>query len=683
MSDNSYNNWPQSPTITAAPELKSNAKWGPETSAYLSPANHAKLVNHLLRLVHTNNEARLRRNADMMVTENDLLGAVIPTGTDCQRATNRAEIRDVSVPDSIYPYGWVNIQRFVADLMELIFPVEAPYAVATDVDTQTKAQAFVKAFRHQGVQFDHRTNLQNAVFDAVALDFGALEFCWSSKQAASTQNSLAGTQISNPMDIRGVELRQLDPYNVCYDESCSLPDLAEEGEFCAIFDVTTPFKLRRAAHRGKNFLSHEIMEDLAKKTQTIGDDLTVKVPDFNGLKNWFYFQPAIAQRRAEVINQWGTNRGDSSGNRVQTGFSGLFTGNQVSRYSSNLIHVMKIYARIQPGRFGLRAAPVGKKAEAAEPFEIWEFHIVGEGYLCYAAPVQAKADRLPVALSSMNFKRTRERSLNLGHHFAQMSLLISTILNMHKRSMRKGLEGGLTLYNADVLNLADVQEVYSGRVPVRMRNFDQDIRKHVVQLSDTPDYKNTIMDAQRLMEIMNAVLPTNAQPAMAGLDRATTYQAQAVMVTAMRGLVMYATTLDSQFLVPARFYMHHMNMLNQADLTYVDETTSNLIQLSAQDMQATSFALVQAQPLMGIDRLRIENILREMLTILVQTGGQFTPVQAMLVRHWFGVAAININEADYEKAVQKELEMADQKRQQEAQVAQAKAQAAQTSASQP
>lgn len=668
--------WPAHEEICGAPDVKTSMRFGPEPGAVLSPDQHKRLASHCLRLLHINNDARVRRNMDMMVTENDLLGAIIPTGSDCDRAIKRATLRDVSIPDSIYPYGWMNIQRFVSDLMELVFPVEAPYAVATDANSQDKATAFAKAFRHQGVQFDHRTNIQNAIFDAVALDFGALEFRWGVKASATRkQISIAGNGISSPDDIKGVEIRQLDPYNVCYDESVPMPDLATEGEFCAHFDIITGFRLRRDAQRGKNFLSQELIDDLTHRTMTVGYDMAATTPDSSPIKNWFYYQPQIAQRRAQVIAEWGTNRGDTNGNAVQTGFTGLFSGKQVNRFTANLVHKTVMYVRLQPSRFGLRPAASRRQAQQ-EPMEIWEIHLVGEGYISYAAPVQAKADLLPIALSGMNFKRTRERSMNMGHHYAQMSLLVSTILNMHKRAMRKGLEGGLTIYNADVMNLADVEDTLTGRIPVRMRAYDQDIRKHVHQLSDTPDYKNTITDAQRILDVMGSLLPTNANPMMAGLDRATTYQAQAVMATAMRGLIYYATTMDSQFLVPARFYMHHLNMLNVGELTYVDETTSQMVQLAAEDINSASFSLVQSQPLMGIDRMRIENVIREMMNIMIQSGGQLTPTQAVLVKHWFSVASINVSTDEYNQAVQREMQMQQQAQQQAAAESEAKINAA-------
>lgn len=667
---------PHSLEVCGAPDVEKPMRFGPTTAAQLSPEQHKRLANHCLRLLHINNESRVRRNMDMAVTENDLLGAVIPTGTDCDRAIKRAELKDVSIPDSIYPYGWMNIQRFVSDLMELVFPVEAPYAVAVSAENQQMARSFTKAFRAQGVMFDHRTNIQNALFDAVALDFGGLEFKWSTRASATSKANLAGGGISSPDDVKGMEIRQLDPYNICYDESVPMPDLAAEGEFCAYFDIVTDFRLRRDAKRGKCFLDPELIEQLAKRTRTVGYDLAATDPDYSLMKNWFYYQPQIAQRRAEVIEQWGTNRAGSNGGRIQTNFGNLFTHNQRNRYTSNLVHKTVMYVRLVPQMFGLRPS-VNRRTDKEAPLEIWEIHILGDGYISFAAPVQTKADLLPVAVAGLNFRRTRERSLNMGHHYAQMSLLVSTILNMHKRSMRKGIEGGLTVYNSDVVDLSGLEDTSTGRIPARMRNFDQDLRKHIMQLSDTPDYKNTITDAQRILEVMGSILPTNANPMMAGLDRATTYQAQAVMATAMRGLVYYATTMDSQFLVPARFYMHHLNMLNAQELTYVDETSAQLITMSAEDINKATFQLVQSQPLMGIDRLRIENILREMMTILIQGGGQLSPTMAVLVRHWFGVAGVNVGFEEYEKAIQQEMAAMAQAQAAAANEANAKAQAAQ------
>jgi hypothetical protein len=100
--------------------------------------------------------------------------------------------------------------------------------------------------------------------------------------------------------------------------------------------------------------------------------------------------------------------------------------------------------------------------------------------------------------------------------------------------------------------------------------------------------------------------------------------------------------------------MHRFNLLNNADLTYLDENKSQLMKLAASELENTEFELVQSQPLMGIDRLRIENILRDMLNILFQSGGQLPPAAAMLMKHYIQVAGITINLDEYMEAAAKE-----------------------------
>lgn len=626
------------------PEVSERMFYGAGPSDYLSPDQHKKLMAHLLRLLYLGEWDREQRNGAMEAIETDLLGMVTPTGTDCERREKRIKGRDVSIPDAIYPFGWLSLQKFASEIMSIVMPVEAPYAVVASAGKQDLATAMVKALRHQAAQLDHRNNIHAAIFDTVALDLAAVEYTWDTIATAKVDVSLAGSGKSNPQDFSGPRVRQLDPYNISWDPACDKEDVMLKGEYFAHFDLVTPFELERISER-QNFLSPLLMDKLCEKARAYGLPGTYRgLSSEEGYKNYFYYQPVVARARDEANRRWGSDRETGR----QTDHSGTFAQHLgfTTEHWRERLHRTVMYVRIKPSRWGL-GSKLNAAEQRAEKMQVWEIHFVAEGYICFARPVIFGLDRIPCALSTMNYRRQFGRSFRHGEHAAQIGLLASSIMNMHKRALRKGLEGGLTIYNPKVFDFSNLEEGGSGRLAARMQNFDDDIRRHIMQLNDLPDIKNSMNDVAALQNMLADFFPSNSQPAMMGLDRATQYQAQAVMLTAMRALIYYASLLDGQLMTPTRFAVHHLNLLNPQELAYVDEARQELITVAAEDYQSAEFELVQSQPLMGIDRLRAGNVLRDILNIMMQSQGQLPPIADMILEHFIQIEGVPITMEEY------------------------------------
>lgn len=627
----------------------------------LKAEDHSKLVNHLLNLLERDWENVTERRGHFKAVEMDLLGIVEPLGDDCDVKENRLNGKGVKVPDAIYPFGYLTLQKFTSELMAIVSPIEAPYAVVTAADKQPQANALTKAFRHQSVTFDHRNNIQAVLFEMLSLDCGAMEMKWAKVGRMDEAGPQMKTMAQSERDTVGVKFEHLDPYNIAWDPTVVPSDVQSEGEFFASFSVQTPFRLRREKLRGKCFLDDDIISKLERqcfRARRKGLDYDNDQTLSNTWSQFFYYEPRIAKSRAILHDKYG-----SRVSKAQTEFTGLFSPIWAEMAEGRLldaVHVTKFFVRIRPHEWGLTGNLTGRSAREA-PFEVWEIHMVGPGYISYAARVEHEIDRLPVVVASMNFGRKFGRSMKFGDHAAQLGLLASTVLNMYKRSMRKGLSGGVTIFNPDVVNLQDVSDMDNGKIPTRQVRFDTDIRQHIMQLNDVPDYKNTINDVGNLVNMLDTMFPTNSQPAVAGLDRATTYQAQAVIMTGMRSLIFYATTVDGQLMVPARTYLQHMNSKFADHLTYVDEQTRTLVEMTKEDLQETAYFLVQSQPMIGIDRLRVTNDLRDMINIMFQSGGQLPPLAGLFLKHWLEASGSLISMDDYQKAVDQTMEQEQQR----------------------
>jgi len=267
----------------------------------------------------------------MQAIETDLLGVVVPEGTDSERRQKRDEGTAVSVPDAIYPFGWITLQQFASELSAIIMPVESPYAVVTQASKQDMADKIARAFRHQGVMFSHRSNVNSAIFDAIALDLGVVFYEWDKIPSPSISRSLLQTAIVSPGETAGLHIRHADPYNISWDPAVPVKDLARHGEFIAEFAPQTAFSLRRAAQRGKCFLSEETISQLerraeaARSTGGIAAAISAASPLISiltsepGFSGWRHYTPDISLSRKIAHRMFGSRQ-------AQTGFTGLFSG---------------------------------------------------------------------------------------------------------------------------------------------------------------------------------------------------------------------------------------------------------------------------------------------------------------------------------------------------------------------
>lgn len=638
----------------SAPTVKQAMPFAGEAGNSLSPEEHENLVKHLLRLLYTGEPSRHERNSAMEAIETDLLGVVTPSGTDCERKRKRNSGEDVSVPDAIYPFGWLELQKFTSEIAAIVMPAEAPYFVVTPAAEQELATGLARALRHQAAQFDHRNNFHGALFDSIALDLGGLEFRWDTIATGKTTQSLAETMIVAPDDFAGAAAHQLDPYNMTWDPNVPVPEVALRGEFFAHFSYITPFELQRTEGLS-NFLPEAVMKSICTRPGAWGSKEFPHNPSGAETgKNWFYYQPTVAISRARVLDEYGTDRNRN----IQTNHSGTFSQHNIQQLGANqaVIHKTVIYVRLKPSKWGL--TPKLKAAAAKnERFEVWEIHLIENGYIAFARRAIFDMDRMPIAIGTMNHRRTFGRSFRMGEHAAQVGLLASTIMNMQKRAMRKGLEGGLTIYNPKVFDLSTLDDTAGGRLPARMQSFDDDIRRHIMQLNDVPDYKNTLRDVEAINGMLGRFFPSNSQTAVAGLDRGTQYQAQAVMMTGARLLLFYAALADGSLMAPMRFGVYHLNLLHAGDMEYVDETTRQLVTLTRDQITSAEFRLVQSQPLMGIDRLRAGNVLRDVVNILFQSQGQLPPLANAMLKHFIQIEGLPLSMAEYEKAANQQMQM--------------------------
>ena len=78
-------NVPTNLSAAIPPKVKGPVKFGPEANQVLTPEQHEKLVGHIFKLLKRDERKLEIRRGNMQAIETDLLGIVVPEGTDSER----------------------------------------------------------------------------------------------------------------------------------------------------------------------------------------------------------------------------------------------------------------------------------------------------------------------------------------------------------------------------------------------------------------------------------------------------------------------------------------------------------------------------------------------------------------------------------------------------------------------
>jgi hypothetical protein len=605
----------------------------------ISGQMNEKLAKHIMRLVEANSDYRRKRVTMMASIERDLLGVAAPDSqSDCDRAQKRAEGRGASTPDRIYPFGYVAIRRYSSDLSSMIMPPEAPYHVIVDYETQDEVNALSLGLRNQAALFDHRSNINACIYDALTFDLFAHE----------VQVSTTGTtepNITGPVDgaMKGLAIRHLDPYNIVYDTSVPEHKVARRGEFVGEVSMINLFQVRLMSAEGEIQMEPEAMKWL--EDRITGGTNNGQAGNTRG--SHFFADVELNRARYE-----GDQAFQKESNGINRDHSGLFNGmgamsttGEYKNYTPNSLEMLRVQVRLDPSHYTLaRPNPANRLA-------IYEVIMI-DRMVVSAKPIENSGGEFPIRVGTMSYNRQLGRHVAAGDSIGDLSSYASNMMNIHKRSRRKGLEGGVTIYNGQVIPLHELDDMHGGRLSTRAMRWDDDIRKHVMQLNDPIDTKAGMQDVASALELMRTLVPENSQPELAGLDRATEYQAMAVALTGDRLMFLDGSLLDGQLMAPARQRLQYLLMTSGITLEYADANTQSKLQsLSPDAIKGMRFRITQPQVFVGIDRLRSTAVLQNITNTLLQVGDQISPIAAEMMKHTILASNTPIDITDYERVI--------------------------------
>lgn len=509
--------------------------------------------------------------------------------TEDQKREERLERGEsIELPPQKLPMANSQIDDMVAYIMKVFASDSTLYNAIAELDKQEVANTFAKLMNDQAKYFKHFTSIKKIVKDFLKYNFAGGLVEWQDIRGSRLANQQDGTGAQIEEDqllMQGNALKHIDMYNFLWDTSVSLDELAEKGEFCAIVELETDFRVRKWAADKKVFGIEEERD----------------CPDTSqGIKSKYYTKPPT------IRNGNYTKDGVETGN---AGWDTWLTGTKDITHRA--YEVITIYIWLNGKKYGL---------STMDKMGLWQFIILNNSKIIRAVQMNNVHSRLPVATGILNNDSLELEQKSYAEMLIPLQNLMSHQFNTFVLSNRKKLVGGLTIYDSTRIKLGDLKSPINGMVAATLSATDSGVAQYIKQLADTPDTKNFMQDIENIRQLAQNIIPTSQTQNMAGLDRSTMYQAAATIQEGNRKLWVLAVLFEEVIMFDLRFLQMQNIFQYQLPVEILDNEGAKT-EVSPSQFRDAKLEFTIANGIKGVDQLIIHETIKEVIQLAIQAGG--------------------------------------------------------------
>ncbi len=546
----------------------------------ITEKNHDKLLKHVLTRLQFGDELRQNQINRFEIIDREISGYIRLDVDDRKREQDNILGKGPKVTDTVLPLTIAQLDEAVTFLLSVLAPDDGIYSAIAIRQKQEIAKAFSNLMNKNAKTFGHYRHMARALFEMMKYNFGALVVEWRTRTGKKISNDKASGSpvIENAIVAEGNAVEVADVYNLIYDLSVDPLELSTKGEFFALVDMKTPFRVRKMAADKEIF------------------DIDRFIKQANPERIYYAVRPVIAADHS--------NRGNTSG---RTNWIEVLSAGESQEVRVGIEEVT-YYGWINPSDFGL---------SKSDEFQIWRFTIMANKYLVAAEELTNAHGMLPIAIGMPFEDGFDTQTKSFAEHLLPYQRFASFQINIHQRSARKKLYG-VTFYNQRIIPSMDNADMQSAKIPFLPPGHDFDIRKAVMQISDGPDTASTLTDIEAMDGLMQKVLPTDMLKQVASLERATQYQAAATVQGANRRNLKIAKILNIQCFDQVRDMQMYNIFQFQQTVEMLDES-GKIIEINPADFREASIEFDIAGGLKGIDKLIIIEGFRDIIHMVLQS----------------------------------------------------------------
>ena len=574
---------------------------------------HDMLKVYLLSLLDMGKQVRDTQIRKYEKVDREVYGYLILDEDDQKRERDNQKGYGVKPTDVKLPLTLVRLEEAVTYMLLVLAPDEGIYNAIAPEKQQKAAKAFTRLMNDHAQYFGHYKNFGIFLADSIKYNFGALLTEWMEIYGNILGNDDVGAAriLRNQLVQSGNELTAMDPYNVFYDPAVDPLRCYREGEFVAYSELRRAFWLERAEHRGEYFNVARALDAAAGvgfapyyKARPLIDPSLSLIEDGSELGSINYFSLFSMTPDGTSINEAGAHE------------------------------TTYVWAHLYPQKH---------KLGPEDELQVWRFTLVNGSQIVEAVPQTNAHGNLPMVFGMPNEDGFRWQTKSWAEHLVPFNRFASQQMNTHQRANRKALYG-LTFYNKQYFPALDSEDVdlLAGKIPMEnAAGNDVDIRKHIMQVTDTPDTRNTLETISALDDLMEQVLPTSMTPQVANLERATQYQAAATVQSANRRNLKMAKVLDSQAMTPCR-HMQMYNILQYQQSVEILDDQGNILTADPQSFRESQLQFKISDGLRGLDKLTLILHIKEVLATVVQSQQAIAQIDLVkLLDYWSSLVGDN------------------------------------------
>lgn len=545
---------------------------------------HDALLKHCIERLDWAKGIRDKRILRFEAIDKEVAGFQILSEEDKKRKDDMLKGFGPKPFDVNLPMTKTQLDEAITFLMTVFFPEEGAYQAVAPEDEQAVAKGLSTLMNKHASDFGHYLNVSKFLYDGLKYNLGLAATEWRIVYGSQITNNTAKiAEIQTEKVVNsGNEIYYLDPYNTFLDPSVPPVEIAERGEFFGYVEAISTFRAKRMKMNGEIFNVDHLSFDA---TDQIEMEYYKPKPDIAG---------DAVTHGAQAIN-WD----------VWLSPEGTHGSTTIGAYE-----FLHLYIHIPEKEYGL---------STDEQYGIWRLTIVNGDKIVDAVKQTNAHGKLPcnaVRPWDDNFDDQTQSFAEMLLPFQRFS---SFQMNVHQHAARKALYG-ILIYNKRMfpeLQNADV-DLTSCKIGFDSAQELEDIRKHFLQLNDTPDTQNTLRDITDMDALMQKVLPTELLKQVTDLQRATKYQAAAAVQGANRRNLKIANICEAQAFYKQRA-MQMYNILQFQEEIDIFSPEGELIKISPSEFRDTKLEFVIGAGLRGLDKLTLIETMKEILNAVLQS----------------------------------------------------------------
>lgn len=556
---------------------------------------HAKLVTHCKNRLEFAKRAHDERTPTFADIDRQYSGFLEHTKEDRKRDQDNKKMRGLKPVDVSITWAAMQIEEVNADLLDIFGPNSDLYTALTDKSKQSIANALTEKMEYDANFTGTFTQLDFFLSNSMKYNYGPLLVEWDERFGSVIADSPDGQVEVNEGKViwSGNLIEAADPYNTLIDPSVDPIKLHSHGEFFALVDRINQFKLDVMIDRNELYDAE-------------------RFKDRNGAYSLYTAHPRIRTTNSDGRT---TDTFDWA-NYISAGAISGAGGTE------ELYEITHLYIWLKGKDWGL---------SKTNRREIWRITMINGTNIGNIELLNNAHNFLPLLIGMPINDEMGVQAKTYAERLIPFQNFASFLMNIKQRGDRKALLG-LTIYDPRIIDINAVDWDEVGQYPAKTEAMQagRKIDDGIKTFYDGPRTETTLPDLGRVIDLMQLILPSKQDQQVAGLERATQYQAAATWQGSHKSAHRIAKILNDQVMVPYRFMItYNIYQYQETPLRITNKQTGEETTVNPKDLRSLGLEYNIGSGLKGLHKLQITEILREVLRSLMQTPDSWQRVDIL------------------------------------------------------